>query len=213
MVHKNLPVLAFVFVLTAVALLAMSPKAMAETITTSIDYSYWPTYSVVGQTQDIVIQITPAPNYGYDIYSNCTLFITDPNGNTIAIIINSTSSGYARFNYRPTFEGSYYLQFYLPEQNMYSGEFIDTYTSIVSTDHIWIVTSPLSVSVSPSTQNATIGQSKTFTASVSGGIPTYHYQWFEGTTIVGTSAQLTISKGTAGTYSLYCRVMIPQHQL
>jgi hypothetical protein len=52
------------------------------------------------------------------------------------------------------------------------------------------------------------GQTWAFSVQVKGGSMHYTYQWFEGNTpLLGqTSAQLTITKETAGTFSYYCQV-------
>ena len=68
------------------------------------------------------------------------------------------------------------------------------------------VASPLQVSVNPPAASVEVGQSATFTATVLGGVSRYTYQWFEGSTPMGSSATFTISKSSAGTYSFYCRV-------
>ena len=64
----------------------------------------------------------------------------------------------------------------------------------------------LTVSASPTNTTVTINQTATFTATATGGITPYTYQWFEGTTSVGSSSTLTISRSVAGNYSFYCRV-------
>lgn len=195
---------ALALVLIVVTSAIMSRQVMAATIATSIGpSSQWPTYSVVGQTRDIVVQVMPAPP-AYTFYTDCTLYITDPNGYTINIKTDSDSLGYAHFSYTPYSAGSYNIWFFMPEQ--YLGVDSVVYASVSSTYHVWVVSFPLNVTVSPSPQYAVVGQSRTFYASVSGGTPPYTYRWYEGNTIVGTSSQLTTSKGTNGTYSFYCRI-------
>lgn len=145
----------------------MSQQVMAATITTSIGpNSQWPTYSVVGQTRNIVVQILPAPLSGY-FYPYCELLIIKPNNDTTYLYTDSDSLGYARFSYTPYSVGSYSIWFYMPGGS--TGLDSETYTSVTSTMHVWVVTAPLIVSASPSTNvSVTTGQSGVFTASVSG---------------------------------------------
>jgi PKD repeat protein len=79
--------------------------------------------------------------------------------------------------------------------------------STVTLDYLYYSTS-YKVTVSPTSQFATTGQSVNFTATGSGGVPTYTYQWFEGTTSMPgkTSAILTVSKSSVGAYTYYCRL-------
>jgi hypothetical protein len=69
-----------------------------------------------------------------------------------------------------------------------------------------IEASSLTASALPVSATVSTGQSATFSVTVSGGTPPYTYQWYEGTTLVGTSAQLIITKNTAGSYTYYCKV-------
>jgi len=67
---------------------------------------------------------------------------------------------------------------------------------------------PLSVSISPLSVSILVGQSITFTSTVSGGVPPYSYQWFlNGSAVSGaTSATWTFTPSTAGTYIVHLRV-------
>lgn len=61
---------------------------------------------------------------------------------------------------------------------------------------------PLTVSVSPTSKTIDKGQTATFTATASGGIGSYTYQWYEGTTpLTGkTSTSLTVTPANSGSY-------------
>jgi len=67
---------------------------------------------------------------------------------------------------------------------------------------------PLSASISPLSVSILVGQSVTFTSTVSGGVPPYSYQWFlNGSAVSGaTSATWTFTSSTAGTYIVHLRV-------
>jgi YVTN family beta-propeller protein len=65
---------------------------------------------------------------------------------------------------------------------------------------------PLSASASPPTLSVNTGQAATFTASASGGSPSYSFQWFEGSNAIAGQATLSVTKSTAGTFSFYCKV-------
>ena len=120
------------------------------------------------------------PPYTYQWFEGSTTVGTSP---TLSISKNTT--GTYSFNCRVT----------------------DSATLTVTSSTVTLAVIPLlNVSVSPSTQPAVVGQPKIFTASASGGTPPYTYQWFEGSTTVGTSPTLSISKNTTGTYSFNCRV-------
>jgi len=64
---------------------------------------------------------------------------------------------------------------------------------------------PLSVSISPTTAKIKIGESVTFTSSVSGGEPPYGYQWYlNGNAVPGaTSASWTFVPESTGSYVVY----------
>ena len=64
---------------------------------------------------------------------------------------------------------------------------------------------PLSVSITSSGSTVDVGQSVTFTATGSGGIGSYSYQWYlNGNAVSGaTSSTYTTSFGSSGDYSVY----------
>jgi outer membrane protein assembly factor BamB/PKD repeat protein len=70
------------------------------------------------------------------------------------------------------------------------------------------VNPPLSVSIAPMTAALIVGQSQLFTATVSGGTPSYSYQWYlNGTLVSGaTSSTWSFTTGSTGTYKVYVRV-------
>jgi hypothetical protein len=67
---------------------------------------------------------------------------------------------------------------------------------------------PLTASATPLTASAITGQSARFSASPSGGVAPYTYQWYTGPDkLTGqTSATLTASETSAFTYTFYCKV-------
>jgi len=67
---------------------------------------------------------------------------------------------------------------------------------------------PLSVTISPMSISALMGQSVTFTSAVSGGHPPYSYQWYlDGAPVPGaTSSSWTFTPTTSGIYYVYLKV-------
>ena len=73
----------------------------------------------------------------------------------------------------------------------------------------WMVNhlpSPLTTSVTQTSSAVTAGNIVSFYASVSGGVAPYTYQWYQGTSPVGNSAQLSFYPSNAGTYSYTCKI-------
>lgn len=67
---------------------------------------------------------------------------------------------------------------------------------------------PISVSISPTTARIKVGESVTFTSSVSGGVPPYYYQWYLNGSAVPEAAfpAWTFTPETTGTYTVYLNV-------
>lgn len=67
---------------------------------------------------------------------------------------------------------------------------------------------PLSVSISPTTAKIKIGESVTFTSTVSGGVPGYSYQWYlNGAAVSGAIfSTWTFTPVSTGTYTVYLNV-------
>jgi hypothetical protein len=78
----------------------------------------------------------------------------------------------------------------------------------VATAHYAIIPPSLSVSISPLSASIRVGQSTTFTSTVSGGTPPYSYQWYLNSSSVpsATSSSWTFSPTAPGTYSVYLKV-------
>jgi hypothetical protein len=66
----------------------------------------------------------------------------------------------------------------------------------------------LSVTISPTTAKIKVGESVTFTSTVSGGVPGYSYKWYlNGTEVSGAiSPTWTFTPVTSGTYNVYLNV-------
>jgi hypothetical protein len=67
---------------------------------------------------------------------------------------------------------------------------------------------PLSVSISPLSASVNVGNSVTFTSTVSGGTPPYSYQWYlNGNPVSGaTSTSWTFTPTTTGNYTIHLNV-------
>jgi len=86
-----------------------------------------------------------------------------------------------------------------------SSDYVYTYVAFS------IIISPvssLSVSISPLSASISVGQSVTFTSTVSGGYPPYSYQWYLNDSIVSGAASNTwkFTPLTIGTYRVYLNV-------
>jgi len=70
------------------------------------------------------------------------------------------------------------------------------------------VAPPLTVSISPTSASILVGQSVTFTSTVSGGYSPYSYQWYlNGALVSGASASTwTLTPTTSGIYYVYLKV-------
>ena len=66
----------------------------------------------------------------------------------------------------------------------------------------------LLISISPTSAIISVGQSVTFTSTVSGGYPPYSYQWYlDGAPVPGaTSSSWTFTPTTSGIYYVYLKV-------
>jgi len=73
---------------------------------------------------------------------------------------------------------------------------------------VFLQAPPLSVSISPLSASILVGQSVTFTSTVSGGISPYNYQWYlNGSIVLGaTSETWIVTPSTAGIYEIYLNV-------
>jgi len=74
-------------------------------------------------------------------------------------------------------------------------------------NHIIVtVNPPLAVSISPTSVVMDVGQSQTFTSSVSGGTPSYTYQWHLDGTLVGTAPNWAFTPTSPSSYEVYLNV-------
>lgn len=126
-----------------------------------------------------------ATPYRYQWYSN---------GNPEA---GATSSSYT---FTPTVAGPYNI--YLVVQDYHNGTAISNVISITA------IPLPLNITISASSLAITTGQQDQFTASASGGVPPYSYQWYSnGNPVVGaTSSSYTFAPTAEGTYNINATV-------
>ncbi len=70
------------------------------------------------------------------------------------------------------------------------------------------INTPLAISVFPINNTVVIGQTATFSANATGGIPPFTIQWYEGANPLPgqTDSQLKIAKETNGTYKFYSKI-------
>jgi hypothetical protein len=77
-----------------------------------------------------------------------------------------------------------------------------------ATAHYAVIPPSLSVSISPLSASILVGQSTTFTSTVSGGTSPYKYQWYlTGNSVLGaTSSTWTFTPTTSGIYYVYLQI-------
>ena len=81
-------------------------------------------------------------------------------------------------------------------------------SSTASGSYVVMENTPLSVSINPLSGSTLVGQSVTFTSTVSGGITPYNYQWYlNGNPVSGaTSNAWAFTPATSGIYYVYLKV-------
>lgn len=113
------------FVLTSTLITFEVQSLQAALVTTQVVYYDFPSYGIVGQTREILIQISPNPPSGS--YLGCQLVITAPDGATILLDSTSNATGFVSFSYEPSVVGTYNINnFLFPGQNISA----DNYTSL-----------------------------------------------------------------------------------
>jgi hypothetical protein len=124
------------------------------------------------------------PDYSYQWYRN---------GTAVSGAIYST------WTFTPTTSGTY---------NIYLNVTDSTSKTAKSNVASVTVAPPLTVSISPTSASIFVGESVTFTSSVSGGYPGYSYQWYLGGIQVSgaTTASWTFTPTTSGIYYVYLQV-------
>ncbi|MEM3578282.1 MAG: PKD domain-containing protein [Candidatus Bathyarchaeia archaeon] len=92
--------------------------------------------------------------------------------------------------------------------NQYSPSSSATMTQPKTIILVYVQVGALSVSISPSTAKIKVGESMAFTSSVSGGLPSYSYQWYlNGSAVSGaTSQSWTFTPTTTGYFIVYLKV-------
>lgn len=88
---------------------------------------------------------------------------------------------------------------------IYGTEGVGTYRLWVDDLQIWTgipTATPLAVTISPSSATIPVGQTQSFTSSVSGGTAPYQYQWRINGVNTGTGASFSFAPSTAGVYQV-----------
>lgn|GEM_PF-2545565 len=114
--------------------------------------------------------------------------------------LNDTPVLYATFDswtFTPTATGSYIV--YL---NVTDSVDVTTKSNIASIT----INPPLEVSIIPTSVVMNVGQSQTFTSSVSGGTPSYTYQWYLDGTLVGADPNWAFTPTSPSSYEVYLNV-------
>ncbi|MEM3703338.1 MAG: CARDB domain-containing protein [Candidatus Bathyarchaeia archaeon] len=167
--------------------------------------SVTPTKNVVlpGEILSINVTATNKGNFietfNLTLYANTTaiqtITLTLESGNSTTITISWDTSGYAIGNYTIWA----YIEPVPRETNTEDNTYVDGTVQILQ---------PLSVSITPSTAEIKVGESVTFTSTVSGGLSPYSYQWYvNGTAVEGATSQTWIfAPTTPGTYIMHLNV-------
>jgi hypothetical protein len=113
--------------------------------------------------------------------------------------LNGSAIGSATGNtylFTPSARGHY--NFYLNATDTH-GQRVESNTAAA------VVYTAVSVSISPSSVNLDLGQSQTFSSTVSGGLASYSYQWYLNGSTIGsaTSASYLFSPSSRGHYNFY----------
>ena len=167
--------------------------ATAQSNTVPVTVNPWPTVSItptsvvmdMGQSVTFTSTVSGGtPPYTYQWYLND---------------VPVTGATSPTWTFTPTSPGSYTVYVNVTD----SGD-----PTVKSNVASVTVNLPLSVSISPTSVTMDVGQSQTFTSSVSGGTSPYSYQWYlNGAPISGaTSPSWTFTPTSPGSYIVYVNV-------
>jgi hypothetical protein len=103
----------------------------------------------------------------------------------------------ASWTYTPGFAGSHTV--YLKVTDAVNATTISNSVPVT-------VNGPLSVHILPTSVTLDVGQSKLFNSTVSGGTPSFVYQWFLNGVATGTGASWTFVPSSTGSFTIYLNV-------
>jgi len=166
--------------------------------------SYYPVLVGFGGTPPLTVTISPS-SATMDVSQSQTFTSTVVGGSTPysyqwylngALVSGATNP---TWTFTPTSSGSYTV--YLNVTDSTSKKVKSNVASVT-------VNPALSVTISPGSVTMDVGQSQLFTSSVTGGTSPYSYQWYlNGAPVSGaTSASLTFTPSSPGSYSVYLNV-------
>jgi len=139
----------------------------------------------VGMSQTFASTVSGgAPPYSYRWYRNATA-VSGATGGTWA--------------FTPTSAGTYIIYLRVADSNI---------AVVYSNNATARVETPMTVAISPTHVKMHVGQSQTFSSSVSGGTPPYSYQWYLNDTAVPDAVGSTwiFTPRTSGHYVIYLNV-------
>lgn len=167
-----------------------APTPTATGAPTQLAASISPTSSTVIVGQLAAFAITPSgglPPYNYQWYEGTTI-MTGKTSATLTIIKDET--------------GTY----------VYRCKVMDSQSNTANSNPATLAVNPtptqLTALISQSSSTVIVGQLAVFAITPSGVAPPFAFQWYEGTNpLLGdTSATLSVSKSTPGSYNFYCKI-------
>jgi hypothetical protein len=167
--------------------------------------TYWVSYVVKLEILGTVPTVTISPNSAtIDLGQSKTFTSSVSNGTppyAYRWYVNSsaTSAIGSSYTFTPSSRGHYDFYLNVTDKNN---------ATALSNIAVVLVSNAPAVTISPNSATIDLGQSKTFTSSVSNGIPPYSYQWYlNGSTIShATNSTWTFTPTSAGTYTVYVNV-------
>ncbi|MCL5433999.1 MAG: hypothetical protein M1538_03435, partial [Candidatus Marsarchaeota archaeon] len=176
-----------------------NPITETATFNIPLAVSISPSSATLDQGQSITIDSSPSggkPPYSYQWYEQAPSSNVEP-----AVNCQSSTSQDCTFATNTAIAAGIYTYYIAVTDQM--DNTIDSSNSVIT------LNPPLSVSISPASATYDSGQTITLAASVSGGTPSYSYQWYNdssgsGVAISGaTYSTYSVSAGATGTFKYY----------
>jgi hypothetical protein len=176
-----------------------NPITETATFNIPLAVSISPSSATLDQGQSITIDSSPSggkPPYSYQWYEQAPASNVEP-----AVNCQSSTSQDCTFATNTAIAAGIYTYYIAVTDQM--DNTIDSSNSVIT------LNPPLSVSISPTSATYDSGQTITLAASVSGGTPSYSYQWYNdssgsGVAISGaTYSTYSVSAGATGTFKYY----------